>query len=92
MGTIYRAICEGCAYSSADLLVGVGMMEQRGHSVGHCRYCAAIVPVANSTRLRCPKCRRKPEVLGAEPDPDSRYECPRCNADSLRLELTGCWN
>lgn len=95
MGTMLRLSCP-CGYESDDLHLGSGMLQGPERVAAHCRHCRTIIAVAEGKRLRCSKCRRKPELLDprlAEPEDGARqYVCPWCGKPHLQPTPTGIWD
>jgi ribosomal protein L37AE/L43A len=95
MGLFFHVSCP-CGYENPMVIEGIGFAGVP-HAPALCRHCREVVSVRTDTkRLRCPTCRRKPELfdLGDEdaaPVTDG-YSCPRCERDSLHLVPAGTWD
>ncbi len=98
MGAFYSASCL-CGYRAHQLLDGVGFAAVP-YSPALCRTCGEVLSIRlDRKRLRCPHCRRKPEIMSVvEFDSDDRsrpvtlYMCPKCGGKTLRLEPEGLWD
>jgi hypothetical protein len=102
MGSMYEAQCP-CGYASDTLFEGCGMAgPDTCRNLARCHHCQEIVSIGSSSaRPRCPKCRRKVQVITIEPtalvDSQSvpgpvKLECPRCGNSTLVLAELGCWD
>jgi Zn finger protein HypA/HybF involved in hydrogenase expression len=87
-----------CGYESKTLYVGCGMAVHAARVPAMCRRCHRFFTVDPSQpRLRCPSCRRKPEVLQAfladeDPNPDQTFECPACGQVTATFGNCGIWD
>lgn len=99
MGTFYRATC-ACGHETDMVLEGSGFS---GVPVAPaiCRHCRDVISVrVGAKRLRCPRCRRKPELLDLGDDDDGQeslvrdrpHSCPACGKKTLRLMPQGTWD
>ncbi len=100
MGDLVQALC-ACGYESDILLDGCGWNPDSGRDLARCDHCQQIVSVpSRAARKRCPKCRRKVDLLPADERDDSQrgnaprvgLECPHCHQPSMRLESAGLWD
>jgi phage FluMu protein Com len=99
MGEMLQFGCP-CGYESGELFLGSGMLAAPERVAAHCRHCRSIVAVVTGQRLRCPKCRRKPEVLEPALTDDFRdgnvaprtTRCPRCAKATLSVSSVGMWD
>lgn len=90
MGSIYRATCP-CGYDAGGVHVGVGFSAVL-HSAAICRTCERVFSIrVDRVRLRCPRCRRKPEVIDVE-ESSASARCPKCGQETLRFEFEGLWD
>jgi ribosomal protein L37AE/L43A len=98
VGEIVQFRC-ACGYESEELYLGSGGIEGPEGVAAHCQHCRAIVAVVTGERLRCPKCRRKLDVLeiprtGQSLDAAAppKYGCPRCANATLQGTAHGVWD
>lgn len=100
MGDMVLATCT-CGYASEVLLDGCGWNVGGGRELARCEHCHDVVSVpSRATRKRCPRCRRKVDLLPADERDDSErgnaprvgLECPLCHQSTMRLEMAGLWD
>jgi len=96
MGAILKAHCS-CGYESGDLIEGCGFDPASCRDLARCGHCQEIVTVPSfSVRKRCPKCRRKVDVIAIKEEGESSkpimIECPRCKKSTLALDEVGMWD
>lgn len=97
MGDILTAACP-CGYESDSLFVGCGFVVRSAQVPALCRTCHRYVTVDPSRpRVRCPTCRRKPDIAPAfmadsGPAEGQAFECPVCGATSAVFQECGEWD